>query len=73
MIYDENMRMVLWDYVPNKDSKNDIIKAMKANLELIDHEVIKEFSFSINEPYVKKLLVRVHIKQVILTLFFLIL
>lgn len=56
MIYDENMRMVLWNYVPNIDSKKDIIKAMKENLELIDHEEIKEFSFSVNTPYEKEVI-----------------
>lgn len=56
MIYDESMKMVLWNYVPNKDSKKDIVKAMKENLELEEHEVIKEFSFSINEPYEKKII-----------------
>ncbi len=56
MIYDENMKMVLWNYVPNKDSKKDIVRAMKENLELEEHEVIKEFSFSINEPYEKELI-----------------
>ncbi len=53
MIYDERMRMVLWNYVPNKDSKKDVIKAMKENLELAEHEEIHEFNFSINEPYEK--------------------
>ncbi len=56
MIYDERMRMVLWDYVPNKDSKKDIIRAMKENLELVDHKPIKEFSFSANDPYEKKII-----------------
>jgi len=56
MIYDERARMVLWDYVPNEYSRKDIIQAMKVNLELADHEVIKEFSFSINEPYEKKVI-----------------
>lgn len=56
MIYDENMKMVLWNYIPNKDSKKDIISAMRQNLELEDHEVIKEFSFSINEPYEKEII-----------------
>lgn len=55
MIYDERARMVLWDYVPNNNSKKDIIQAMKENLELAEHEVIKEFSFSINEPYEKEI------------------
>ena len=56
MIYDERARMVLWDYVPNKDSRDDIIHAMKENLELEKHEVIKEFHFSINKPYTKKVI-----------------
>ena len=51
MIYDERARMVLWDYVPNKNSRKDIIQAMKENLELAEHKTIKKFSFSINEPY----------------------
>ena len=56
MIYDERARMVLWDYVPNKESRKDIIQAMKVNLELAEHEEIKEFSFSINEPYEKEVI-----------------
>lgn len=56
MIYDERARMVLWDYVPNKESRKDIIQAMKENLELAEHEEIKEFSFSINEPYEKEII-----------------
>ena len=56
MIYDERARMVLWDYVPNKNSRNDLINAMKINLELKDHEDITEFSFSINKPYEKKII-----------------
>ena len=57
MIYDERARMVLWDYVPNKSSRKDIIQAMKENLELADHKVIKKFSFSINNPYEVKVIV----------------
>ena len=53
MIYDERSRMVLWDYVPNPQSQEDIINAMKVNLEKEEPELIKEFSFSINAPYEK--------------------
>ena len=56
MIYDERARMVLWDYIPNKNSRKDIIQAMKENLELAEHTVIKEFSFSINQPYTKRVI-----------------
>ena len=53
MIYDERARMVLWDYVPNENSRKDIIQAMYENLEKVDHKDITEFSFSINSPYEK--------------------
>ena len=56
MIYDERARMVLWDYVPNKNSRNDVVRAMKENVELASHEEIKEFHFSINKPYEKKVI-----------------
>ena len=53
MIYDERAKMVLWDYIPNKSSRKDIIQAMKENLELTSHKNITEFHFSINKPYEK--------------------
>lgn len=56
MIYDERARMVLWDYIPNKNSRKDIIQAMKENLELVSHEAITEFHFSVNKPYEKKVI-----------------
>ena len=56
MIYDERAKMVLWDYVPNKSSRKDIIQAMKENLELVNHKNITEFSCSINKPYEKKII-----------------
>lgn len=54
MIYDERSRMVLWDYVPNTESRDDIIEAMKINLEEKEPEMIKEFSFSINDEDYEK-------------------
>lgn len=56
MIYDERMKMVLYNYVPNEQSKKDVVRAMKENLGLVEHKVIKEFSFSINEPYEKEVI-----------------
>ena len=56
MIYDERMRLVLYNYIPNQQSRKDVIRAMKENLELVEHEVITEFSFSINEPYEKEVI-----------------
>lgn len=56
MIYDERAKMVLYNYVPNKNSKNDIIQAMKENLEQAQHTTIKEFNFSINTLYEKEVI-----------------
>lgn len=53
MIYDERMRMVLYNYVPNNNSKKDVVQAMKENLELVEHKEIKSFNFSVNNPYEK--------------------
>ena len=55
MIYDERAKMVLWDYIPNKSSRNDCVRAMNENLELAKHEDITEFHFSINDPYEKEI------------------
>ncbi|MDD3048883.1 MAG: LCP family protein [Bacilli bacterium] len=51
MIYDESMKLVLYDYIYSKESLKNDVKAMKVNLGLIEPTLIKEFSFSINEPY----------------------
>lgn len=56
MIYDEGMRMKLWNYIPNKNSRKDIISAMKVNLNQEGHEGIKEFKFSINDEYEKEII-----------------
>lgn len=56
MIYDERANMVLWDYVPSKSSRDDIINAMKVNLGLKDKTVIKKFDFSVNEEYEKEII-----------------
>lgn len=57
MIYDysqltgSGMKMILYNFVPYQGSLNDIVNAMKVNLELKDKEVIKTFSYDINNPY----------------------
>lgn len=56
MIYDERMRMVLYNYIPNENSRKDIVQAMKENLGLVEHTPITQFSFSINEPYEKEII-----------------
>ena len=56
MIYDKNMKMELWDYVPNEESRDDIIEAMKVNLGLLEYKAVKKFTFSINEEYEEKVI-----------------
>ncbi len=56
MIYDERMRMTLYNYVPNSNSKKDVVQAMKENLELVEHKAIKSFNFSVNTPYEKEVI-----------------
>ena len=53
MIYDERMRMVLYNYVPNTRSRDALVQAMKENLELVPHKNITTFNFSINRTYEK--------------------
>ena len=56
MIYDERARMVLYNYVPNKNSRKDIIQAMNENLEKAAHTDIKTFGFNINVPFEKEVI-----------------
>ncbi len=52
MIYDESMRLVLYNYIPNQDSIDLIVKAMKENLGInkINH-TYKTLDFNIEETY----------------------
>ena len=50
-IYDQAMKLDLYNYVLYTESLNEVIKAMKINLGLENPEIIKEFSFSIDNPY----------------------
>ena len=51
MIYDESMKLVLSDQIINQGSLDDVVQAMKINLELEEPEMEKTFSYSINDPY----------------------
>ena len=56
MIYDTRMGRVLYNYVPNTQSVDDVTEAMHENLEIEDHKEVKSFSFSINDPYEKEVI-----------------
>lgn len=55
-IYDERSNLVLYNYIPNQDSKAKVIKAMKQNLGLIKQEVDTDFSYSIEEIYTQNII-----------------
>ena len=50
MIYDENTRLTMWNFIPVEDSVKEVSKEMKANLELEENN-IKEFSYSMEEGF----------------------
>lgn len=50
IIYDERTKLNLWDYVPHKESVEEVSKAMKINLGEIEDESY-DFSFSYGEEY----------------------
>lgn len=52
MIYDENMGLVLWDYILNENSIQAVTEEMRYNLKLDTPELIKEFSYTIDKPYI---------------------
>ena len=51
MIYDEGIGMVLYNYIPNKESLEQIVKAMKQNLGIEKTELIKRMDFDIDKPF----------------------
>lgn len=50
-IYDSASKLSLYNYVLYTGSINDVSNAMKINLGLIQPTMIKQFAFSIDEPY----------------------
>lgn len=52
MIYDENMGLVLWNYILNEKSVEAVSKEMRYNLNLEKPNLIKEFSYTIDETYI---------------------
>lgn len=55
-IYDENMKLTLYNYIYYRGSRDDIKNAMKINLDLIEPELIKTFTYEKDEKYEKKLI-----------------
>lgn len=55
-IYDPSFGKSLYNYNYYQESLNEVIIAMKINLELEEPLLIKTFSFSINEPYQQQII-----------------
>ncbi|MGM9878646.1 MAG: LCP family protein [Bacilli bacterium] len=51
MIYDEGLGLTLYNYIPNQESLDLVISAMKQNLELEEIKQVKKMEFSIEEPF----------------------
>lgn len=51
MIYDEGLGLTLYNYIPNKESLDLVINAMKQNLGLEEVEHVKKMEFSIEKPF----------------------
>ena len=47
----EGTGLNLYNFVPYQGSIDDVVNAMKVNLDLEDEEIVKTFSFSVDEPY----------------------
>lgn len=56
MIYDESIKLVLYNFIPNKSSLNQIVTAMEKNLGKKSTEMIKTMDFNIEEEYESKMI-----------------
>lgn len=59
-IYDPGSGLRLYNFVLYDESLQEVTKAMKINLELQEPEMIKEFSFNIDEEYEEKVIGKMH-------------
>ena len=56
MIYDESIKLVLYNFIPNKSSLNQIVTAMEKNLGEKSTEMVKSMDFNIEEEYESKII-----------------
>lgn len=55
-IYDESSKLQMWNYIPTERSIKDVKNAMHVNLGKKEHDLIKTFSYSINDGYEVKVI-----------------
>ncbi|MDD4036182.1 MAG: LCP family protein [Bacilli bacterium] len=53
-IWDEGMRLTLYNYIYTRASLRDVVEAMEVNLGIKEPKLIKTFTFSINDKYTPK-------------------
>ena len=56
MIWEDEMKLTLYNYVLYPGSLNAVIDAMKVNLGLKEKEIIKSFNYELNENYTQELI-----------------
>lgn len=50
-IHNQGTGLTLYDFVPYNGSISDVVDAMKINLDLMEPDMEKSFSFDVDEPY----------------------
>lgn len=55
-IYDDTLKLPLYNYIYYRGSLRDIINAMKLNLNIEKPQLIKEFTFSINNNWTEEII-----------------
>ena len=55
MIYDEHVKLTLWDFVPHDASVEQVKEAIKINLGKSEYSMDKDFDFSITREYQLKI------------------
>ena len=55
MIYDEHIKLTLWNFVPHDKSVEEVKDAIKINLGLKEYPMEKDFDFSITREYLVKI------------------
>lgn len=52
-MYDPLISSTVYEYLVYEDSLAEVVEAMKQNLGLSEVQIIKEFTFDVNEPYIE--------------------
>lgn len=69
-IYDDSFKKALYNYIYYEDSLKEVVNSIKVNLNIIKHVLIKEFTYSVKDPYQEEIIGKgeYHNKNIIDTL-----